>query len=72
MLALTRHVHEEIVLRVPGFVDPIIIKVVRASGPVRLGIEAPHAIRIVRREIDDGCDVPQPAEACLSLDDDCE
>lgn len=47
MLVLSRKVHEKIVIN-----DQIVISVVRIEGQqVRLGIEAPRDIRIVREEI---------------------
>lgn len=62
MLVLSRREHERIKLG-----DSIVITVVRLSGDrVRLGIEAPDDMVILREELDQpGADgVPAPARAC--------
>ncbi len=62
MLVLSRREHERIKLG-----DSIVITVVRLSGDrVRLGIEAPDDMVILRGELDQlGADgVPAPARAC--------
>lgn len=53
MLVLTRTTGEGIVIRIPGYEVPIVIRVVRAgdSKYVRLGFEAPVDIDIIREEM---------------------
>lgn len=53
MLVLSRKIRERIIIN-----DQIVISVIRIEGQqVRLGIEAPRDVRIVREEI---ADVPAP------------
>lgn len=50
MLVLTRKLNESIVIKVPG--SDIIITVVRMEGgQVRLGIDAPRDIPVIRAEL---------------------
>ena len=53
MLVLARTTGEGIVIRIPGYEVPIVIRVVHAgdSKYIRLGFEAPVDIDIIREEM---------------------
>ena len=53
MLVLARTTGEGIVIRIPGYEVPIVIRVVQAgdSKYIRLGFEAPVDIDIIREEM---------------------
>lgn len=48
MLVLSRKKGETIVLRIPGMEDIVISAL---SGPVRIGVEAPQEVEILRGEL---------------------
>jgi len=52
MLVLGREAGERVLIYVAG--RKIAVQVVRAGRSVRLGIDAPDDVRIVREEVDDG------------------
>lgn len=53
MLVLTRRREETIILRVDGIPDIVVTVVeVKDGGAVRIGVDADHAVSIVRGEID--------------------
>lgn len=54
MLVLTRRLGEEIVIRVPGRLQPIVVRIAefRNGGKVRIGIAADHDVSVHRAEVD--------------------
>jgi carbon storage regulator len=53
MLVLSRKKNEKLVVRVPGFEQPIVLTVVEIRGDkVRLGYDADQGVKINREEID--------------------
>lgn len=54
MLVITRRDGEEIVVRIPGRIQPLVIRCCSVKGErVRIGCVADSDIKINRREIDD-------------------
>lgn len=54
MLVLRRNAGERVIVRGPGLVAPITIVVLGTSGgQVRLGIDAPRTMAVVREELDE-------------------
>ena len=63
MLVLSRKESEKIMLG-----DSIVLTIVRVSGDrVRLGIEAPSDMLILRKELDEAGDIPSAAAASGEL-----
>ena len=68
MLVLSRKKSQKLVLRVPGFEQPIVLTVVEIRGDkVRLGYDADQGVKINREEIDRliYANDPTPREATL-------
>jgi len=51
MLVLTRREGESIVLSIPGSDEIIAVRVVRTGTQVKLGIDAPQEVEILREEL---------------------
>mgnify|MGYP000563172701 CR=1 FL=1 len=52
MLVLTRRPEESLVLTLPGAGEPIVVAVLGVDGDkVRLGIQAPRSVTVLRREL---------------------
>lgn len=53
MLVLSRKKDEQIIIQVPGLEEPIVLTIVRIDNrnKVRIGIEAPKKVSIVRSEL---------------------
>lgn len=53
MLVISRRENEEIVVRVPNYPHPIVVRIADIRGnKVRISIEAPKDVTIDRREVD--------------------
>lgn len=62
MLVLTRKAEETIQIG-----DNVVIKVIRtAKGTVKIGIEAPDDVRVIRGELLEGVSIVEPAVAKLA------
>jgi carbon storage regulator CsrA len=51
MLVLTRREGEAIVISLPGIDHTIEVRVMKAASQVRLGIDAPREVRVLREEL---------------------
>lgn len=56
MLVLSRKIDEDVIVRIPGIPNPLVIRVldIRGSKKVRLGFTAPSPDTVIdRKEVDD-------------------
>jgi sRNA-binding carbon storage regulator CsrA len=52
MLVLERRINEDVVLTIPGWKRPIIVRVCKlGNGWAKIGFDGPSSVRIARREI---------------------